>query len=99
MTQLNSVHKIHLVLDHDGYAIQEEWQGATRRLEGPWPSLIVAVDQFKYLSELATKKGRYKDSQLDSYIEMYLKFPLWGPGATVLKSKPAYPISLESFIL
>lgn len=92
-------HKIHLVLDHDGYAIQEEFQGATRRLEGPWPSLIVAVEQFKYLGQLATNLSNRKMPNLDYYIESYLKFPLWGPGATVLKSKPQYPISLESFTL
>ena len=94
-----NIHRIHLVLDHDGYAIQEEWQGATRRLEGPWPSLMVAVDQFKYLSALSTEINRKGTSRLDGYIESYLKFPLWGPGATVLKAQPAYPISLESFTL
>lgn len=96
MTQPNSVHKIHLVLDHDGYAIQEEWQGATRRLEGPWPSLLVAVDQYKYYASMASDPD-YR--RLNNYIERYLKFPLWGPGATVLKAKPLYPVSLESFTL
>lgn len=94
-----NIHRIHLVLDHDGYAIQEEWQGATRRLEGPWPSLIAAVDQFKYLAQLATNQERFRDKQLDMYIQNYLKFPLWGPGATILKAQPAYPISLESFTI
>jgi hypothetical protein len=96
---MSQVHKIHLVLDHDGYAIQEEWQGATRRLEGPWPSLLTAVEQFKYLGQLAVLQDNSKHRQLDDYIERYLKFPLWGPGTTVLKSKPQYPISLESFTL
>lgn len=94
-----NIHRIHLVLDHDGYAIQEEWQGATRRLEGPWPSLLVAMDQYKYFAQLAAGQEQFRDKQLDRYIESYLKFPLWGPGATVLKSQPAYPISLESFTL
>lgn len=94
-----NIHRIHLVLDHDGYAIQEEWQGATRRLEGPWPSLMVAVDHYKYFAKLAAGQEQFRNRQLDRYIELYLKFPLWGPGATVLKAQPAYPISLESFTL
>lgn len=84
-------HKIHLILDTKGFAIQEECGTRTRVIEGPWPNLQVAVDQYNYLMNL-------KEDQFKAYLTGYLKLEWWNEKDPT-SATPTLPISLASYTI